>query len=164
MKCFVCNNEFDGNICPRCQFPKVFIPGDYETGLKKIQPEIDAYRDEFLNGIEVGIVTYFWKDENGTVVLDREERLPFGKGKDLRGNTLWLEQLFARIPDEELLKIRVYIKTGDKECEKTVCLPNLFEAELQQIGIYTDEEYRFKLLLKNDTGTPTGSDFIAIFS
>lgn len=164
MKCFVCNNEFDGNVCPRCKFPKVFIPGDYEAGLEKMKPEIDAYREEFLDGIEVGIITYFWKDEGGNIVLDREERASFGKGKDLRGSTLWLEQLFARIPDEETLNIRVYIKAGDSESEKTVRLPNLFEAELQRIGIYTDEDFRFKLLLKNDTGTPTNSDFIEIFN
>lgn len=164
MKCFVCNYEFEGNICPRCRFPKVFIPGDFESGLKKIQPEIDAYRDEFLGGIEVGILAYYWKDENGAVVLDRAERIPFGTGRELVGNTVWLDRSFARIPDEEQLKVHVYIKAGGNEREATISLPNLREAELQQIGIVTDDDYNFRLLLKNKTGTPTSSDSVAIFS
>lgn len=158
MKCHVCNKEFDGNECPRCKFPKVLIVGDYATGIAKIQPEIDAYKESFNKGIEIGIVIYHWKDEDGTVVLDREEKLSFGRGDELLGKTVWLKQKFARIPDEKKLQLRVYVKTPDDEREETVSINNLFEAELQELGICTDADYNFSLLLRNETGTPVSSE------
>lgn len=163
MKCYVCNNEFEGNVCPRDNFPKVLFPGDYETGMKKLKPDIDAYRDKFFGAIELGIAIYNWKDGDGAVVLDTESRLPFGTAASLFDSTRWMETQFARIPNEEKLTVNMYIKTDSEERVKKIDIPNLFEPELQRIGIRMENNFSFKLLLGNDTGTPTESEYYSIF-
>lgn len=167
MKCLVCSKIFEGNKCPRCEFPNIQIPGgpeEYEAGLEALKPMIEQRRRAFLEGIDVGIVIYHWKDQDGAIVEDREETVSFGRGDELRQREVWLDRKFARIPDEPSLPLRVAISVGGKKREEALDIPNLLEAELQEIGIAMDEEFNICLMLRNESGTPTKSRPIPLFA
>lgn len=165
MKCLVCGKNFQGNICPRCEFPVVNFPGPLEEGIKNIQPEIMKYREKLLRPCQVGVTAYRWKDENGKIVLDQEERLPLGNGAELLEKEAWLPQKFARIPDAAELQVRVYIDNGKSRRETQVRLPNLMGAELQELGMKVtevDKDLKLVLLLRGRTQGPVSSDGIAL--
>ncbi len=153
MKCIVCGKVHDGNECPVCKFPKIHFPGDPQEGLRTMKPAIDSYRDSFLERVSVGVITYRWKDEGGTIVLDREERVAIGTGKKLREAAVWLEESFARIPEAKELAVKVSVQVDGQEEVHTVKVPTRMEAELQQLGAEIDEELNLSLLLRNDSGS-----------
>ncbi len=162
MNCIVCGKEFDGDECPRCGFPVIEFPGDYEEGMRALKPTVDAFRAKFLNNITAGIAVYYGKDENGSVVPDKKEILPFGTLGDISGKECWIGQKFARLPDAVTLKTTVCISHGDKTEEKTVELKNLTEPSFQYIGITSDGS-TFSVLLKNEAGSFSRSDAIPLF-
>ena len=131
---------------------------DLEEARKKVQPMIDTYRKSFLQKVEVGVKIYHWKDENGTLAVDHEEKRAFGSGNDIYGKTVWLDQKFARIPEEKKLPVRVYIRCDGDEREEEMPLPNLQEAQLQEIGISMDQQLDFCMMLRNESGTPVYSE------
>ena len=164
MKCLVCGKVYEDNDCPRCKFPNIQIPLDgMEEKRKALQPTIDAYRKKFLPKIEVGVVIYHWKDDNGTLAVEREERRSFGTGDALYGKMVWLDQKFARVPEEKTLPIRTYIRMNGEEREEMLQLPNLQEAQLQEIGISMDEAFDLSLHLRNGEGTPVCSEKTPLF-
>lgn len=160
MKCLVCGKNYEDNECPRCGFPDLQMPlgEDLEEARKKVQPMIDTYRKSFLQKVEVGVKIYHWKDENGTLAVDHEEKRAFGSGNDIYGKTVWLDQKFARIPEEKKLPVRVYIRCDGDEREEEMPLPNLQEAQLQEIGISMDQQLDFCMMLRNESGTPVYSE------
>lgn len=165
MKCLVCGEIFEGNECPLCGFPVVNFPGDPEAGLKLLQPTIQQHRKTFLNRFQVGVTVYHWKDADGKLVLDREERIPVGTGAELLDGEVWLPRKFARIPDVPELQVGVYIDNGERCREVQVQLPNLMGRELQELGmkvVTADSECRLVLLLRNTTEGPVASDGIAL--
>lgn len=163
MKCLVCGKIYEGGECPRCQFPDVQIPGDREKAVANLKPAIDAYRMSFLQSIRVDIVAYRWKDQGGSVVLDREDRIPLGNGFELLQGEKWLPEKFARIPDQAALCVTVCVTAKDITRQIQVSLPNLHRAELQQIGADMDQDCNIRLLLRNDTDEPTRSEFVPLF-
>ncbi|MCD8086521.1 MAG: hypothetical protein LUF28_09435 [Clostridiales bacterium] len=143
----------------------VNFPGDPEAGLKTLQPMIKAHRKEFLNRFQVGVTACYWKDRDGKLVLDREERIPVGTGAELMNGEVWLPQKFARIPDVPELQVRVYIDNAERHREVQVHLPNLMGRELQELGmkvVMADLECKLVLLLRNSTEGPVASDGIAL--
>ena len=166
MKCIVCGKVYDGGECPVCQFPDVQIPtlpGERERAIEKLKPAIDTYRASFLQTIKVEIVIYRWKDRDGHIALDQEERILLGTGTDLGQGEHWLPLKFARIPDLRQLSVTISITTERDTIEKQVMLPNLQRAELQQIGAEIDQECNIRLMLRNDTDVPTRSEPIYLF-
>ncbi len=166
MECLVCGKIYEGGECPRCQFPDVQIPGlpeERERAIAKLKPAIDAYRTTFLQTISVDIVCYHWKDRDGQVVLECEKRIPLGKGTELLQREKWLSQKFARIPDQKQLPVTLCITAGESTTRKTVTIPNLQRAELQQIGAEMNQDCKIRLLLRNDTDKPTCSKFVPLF-
>ena len=149
MKCIVCGKEYEKDSCPVCQFPKIEFPGDPEKGLQSMKPAIDAYRDDFLSQVSIGIIVYQWKDDSGVIVMDRNERIQIGTAKELRGNTKWLTEKFARIPDEERLQVSLSIQANGKNEVRSVSIPNLMDAELQELGAAVDDDLNIQLLLRN---------------
>ena len=162
MKCVVCGKEYEKDRCPVCGFPKVEFPGDPEEGLRAMRPAIEAYRDDFLSKVSIGVIVYQWKDDNGAIVLDRSERLQIGTGKELMGNTRWLAEKFARIPDEEGLQVNLSIRINGKDEERSVRIPNLMEPELQELGAAVDEALNIQLLLRNSSRS-TQSEKMPLF-
>lgn len=163
MKCIVCGKVYEGSECPRCRFPDVQIPGDREAALAALKPQIDQYRQSFLQSIRVEVVTYHWKDKDGLVVKDREDRLSLGTGDQLMHGETWLPQKFARLPQQDSLDVTLCITAGEDVQNKTVTVPNLHKAELQQLGAEMDPECRIRLLLRNETEAPTRSGFVPLF-
>lgn len=162
--CLVCGKQYEKGDCPRCQFPDIQIPGlDRENAIHHLRPAIEACRKVFLETIKVSLVTYRWKDVNGTVALDREERIPLGTGTELFGNEKWLDGQFARIPDQQKIDVTICVKTNEGEQTKTIAVPNLHKAELQQIGASVDENFRIRLMLRNQSENSTKSDPVALF-
>ena len=149
MKCIVCGKDYEKDSCPVCQFPKIEFPGDPEKGLQAMKPAIDAYREDFLGQVSIGIIAYQWKDDNGVIVMDRSELVPFGTGRELRGNTKWLTEKFARIPDEERLQVSLSVQVNGKSEVRSVSIPNLTDAELQELGAAVDDALNIQLLLRN---------------
>ena len=162
MKCIVCGKEYEKGNCPVCNFPKIEFPGDPEEGLRAMKPAIDAYRDDFLSQVSIGIIAYQWKDSNGEIVMDRSERLQIGTGQELRGNTRWLAEKFARIPDAEKLQVGLSIQVNGKGEERSVGIPNLTEPELQELGAVVDDDLNIQLLLRNSSGS-TQSEKLPLF-
>lgn len=162
MKCIVCGKEYEKDSCPVCGFPKVEFPGDPEKGLQAMKPAIDAYRDDFLGQVSIGIIAYQWKDDSGMIVMDRSERLQIGTGKELRENTRWLAEKFARIPDEEKLRVSLSVQVNGIGEERSVGIPNLTEPELQELGAVVDDALNIQLLLRNSSGS-TQSEKMPLF-
>ncbi len=163
MKCLVCGKRFDGNACPVCRFPVIRFPGDLEAGLRAMQPTIDSYRERFLAGVHVGIVTYRWKDENGTLAVDRKETVAIGSGSDLFGKECWIDERFARIPEVPALEVELSVETEGREAVRKVSLPNRQEAQLQELGAALDKEMNLRLLLRNESGR-TESEKLPLFA
>ena len=163
MKCMVCGKEYEGAGCPRCNFPNIQIPGDPDAAMNTLRPTIAKYRQDFLNKIEIGVLTYYWKDEDGILKVDHEKRCSFGTWEKLYEKEVWLPQKFARIPDEKSLAVKVYLRVGNEERVEIVEVPNLSEAQLQEIGVRLNADFTFCLMLRNDTGTPTRSGTIMLF-
>lgn len=153
MKCIVCGKEYEKDKCPVCLFPKIEFPSDPEKGLRAMRPAIDAYRDDFLGQVSIGIVAYHWKDDDGDIVMDRNERIQIGTGKELLGNTKWLAEKFARIPDEEELQVNLSIQVNGEDEVRSVSIPNLMEPELQELGAVVDDALNIQLLLRNSSGS-----------
>lgn len=150
MQCLVCYKTLDGNICPRCGFQHVDIIGDSEKALELQKSLADMYRPTFLKRYNVGVTSYFWKDDNGEIVLDTAKRLPFGTADVMINQTVWLDQEFARIPDEEELTIELSVKKDDAEAYPVqVRLPALKEKQLQKIGVSLTDDLKLRLVLKN---------------
>mgnify|MGYP000514819764 FL=1 len=150
---------------PRCGFPdlQLQLGKELQEARKKVQPKIDAYRAEFLKKIEVGIKVYYWKDQDGVLAAAREEKCSFGSGSALYGKTVWLDQKFARVPEEKTLPIWLYIRVDGTEHERIVELPNLQEAQLQEIGLSMDAGFELCLMMRNDSGTPVYSNRFSLF-
>ena len=74
--CLVCGKQYETGDCPRCKFPDVQIPGmEREQAIVQLKPVIEASRKAFLETVRVEVISYRWKDRNGTIVLDRKDCL-----------------------------------------------------------------------------------------
>lgn len=157
MKCYVCGKQYEGSECARCGFPAVEVPNaSWEQGRDALSATIVPYRTNFLNEIEISLVAYRYRDENGVYVLDREEPVSLGTGTTLYGKENWLDQEFARLEDPSFCA-RLRLKIRGKTREEQVELSNLKAAELQKIGIALDNDFNIRLMLGNASEKPTSS-------
>ena len=162
MECLVCGKEYVGSECPRCRFPDVQIPGDRQKAIENLRPAIEAFRTQFLKSVKLEIAAFYWKDEDGTVVLDREERVLLVDGEELQQGPKWLNQEFARIPDEEWVPVTLYITVAGDTRQEQIMLPNIHSPQLQQIGVETVESCGIRLLLRNVANEMTKSETIQL--
>lgn len=164
MKCLVCGKDYEAAECPLCRFPNVQIMGDREQVITSLKPTIDAYRTRFLQTVQVQILVYRWKEEKGKVVQDRVDTVTIGSGDVLMQEETWIPEKFARIADEKEIAVTVRITVGEEGRELTVAVPNLHKPELQQLGASIDADLHLRLLLRNDTDTPTSSAPVPLFA
>lgn len=163
MKCLVCGKSFEGAGCPRCNFPVLSILGDYEEGIAQQQPIIDAYRENFLARVDVGVETYSWTEKDGKIVLDRIGHTSVGNGTSIWKKSRWMPARYARSADTDHIQIKVYgILNGQKK-EQTVSLPNLIGAGLQQLGAEMNGEMAVTFKLRNEAGEESVSQLIPLF-
>lgn len=161
-KCMVCGNVYDSGKCPRCNFLRMTVVGDYEEGLAKLARAAQIYRRDYLADIQIGIAVSKWKEHDGQLELDRTEILPLAKGEELLDGEKWCEEYFARIPDKEILEMLLIIQKADVQSNITVCLPNLMQAEIQQIGISLSDNMEICLMLRNHTAL-AASEPVSLF-
>lgn len=161
-KCMVCGNIYDSGKCPRCNFPRMAVVGDYEEGLAKLTETAETYRREYLADIQIGIAVSKWKGHDTQLELERTEVLPLAKGEELLDGEKWCEEYFARLPDRDMLEILLIIRKADAQKNITVCLPNLMQAELQQIGIRLSGNMEICLMLRNHTAS-VSSEPVSVF-
>ena len=163
MKCLVCSKEFEGAACPRCSFPVIAVPTETLNGENLIAPLIERHRRSFMKSVHIGIVTYRWKEDNGSIALDREDRLLFCEDMALEGGEYWIEQKFARIPDVKTLLLTIFIDYGSEQSEVTIEMENLTGAALQEVGLRLTADLNWQLLLKNDMGQAAESAYYPLF-
>jgi hypothetical protein len=163
VKCIVCGKIYEGGECPRCQFPEVNFLGDPEDEIRKMQPTIQAFRRNLLSHIKVGVVAYSWKAEEECLVENQEEQVSFGVGTALQGQMQWLTRRFARIPDANQVKIRLWFANAMEQWEQEVTLDNLPQAELQELGAVLDDQFQLQLCLQNASGAKSWSSRVPLF-
>lgn len=159
MKCCVCMTEIPKNVieCPCCGFEderRMHIIGDVKKITEQIEAEAVVFRKKFLQGIDIGILMYRWKDVDHTIVLDQKIRISFGTGDVLMGETTWLERKFARVPGADKITATLSVqRAGHSEKQLQVEVEALEQAELQQVGVALSSDMTLKLLVKNDSAT-----------
>lgn len=161
MKCLVCRKEFEGGVCPRCGYP-VVEGTDVDALMETLRPQIEEYRRVFQSGIRLDLEICRWKEADGVVVLDRKDLLSFGTYPELEGRITWLSQPFARIPDVPTLDLHLRLNLADTVKEFLVPVQNLTEASLQYVGVELSDDMYFRLLLKNDAGASSQSDWMEL--
>lgn len=159
MSCIACRKPLDGkSTCPRCGFVHAPIIGNPVIGQKIQEEDAANHRISYLSKFDFGITCYHWKDQNGIIVLDTTERLSFGAGDQLFDNTVFLEQEFARLPDEEQLTVDISIQqAGTRERSIACQVPVLKDPLLQRLGLSLGlseingaKELSMMLTLKNE--------------
>lgn len=154
-ECRVCYKELASvaQPCPRCGFVRPAVIGDPNTAEALIARKAEEHQINFLKRFDFGVMIYYWKDQDGTIVLDRKERLSFGIGSDLLNRPLWLAQPFARIPDMQEMHIELSVMDqGTEQLRLPVKLPIPAGSHLQQIGIELMPNMTIQLKLKNAAG------------
>lgn len=155
MKCIVCSKELDSPLqpCPRCGFLQPAVVGDAAGAEAFIAGKAKKHKQELSSRYDIGLTIYRWKDQNGTVALQEEQRLSFGKGDALMEREVWLEQPFARIPEAAELELALSVAFGEEAPEnKTVSVPVPEGKHLLQVGARLDGDFSLRLMLKNPEG------------
>lgn len=170
MNCLVCGKPMaiTENDCPRCKFHYLdYMGGDWTQAMEAQKPDAAIYRTStFLPRFDLGITCYHWKDENGTIALASTERLSFGSAAAVENKTVWLNQEFARLPEEEQLSVEVSVREHSAT-ERTLrfTLPALHEPELQRLGLELDSALKLTLKLKTVSGKrEVASDAIGLLA
>lgn len=158
LNCLVCGKPLADheNICTRCGFQyHSAMGGSWETAFEAQKPRAAYYRtNTFLPQFDLGVTCYYWKDADGTIAPDTTKRLSFGTADKMEGKTLWLDQEFSRLPDEEDLTIEVSVKVpGAAERILPFRVKALTEPRLQRLGLLLDRNLNLTLKLSNDVRT-----------
>lgn len=164
-KCRCCFLQLTDNTdnCPRCGLTDFKIIGTNPDQEKALEPFIQTHRMGFLKKYTLGVTCYHWKDQNGTIVLDTTETLSFGTAADLLNNTIWLDQEFARMPEDQQIAIDLTVsETGASDRTVQVSITPPTEPQLQLLGAQLDSELQLRLLVKN-ADTIRTSDPTAFF-
>jgi hypothetical protein len=138
------------NRCPRCGFTQYQVIGDADTAMAALKPMAERHRTMFLKKYDLGISVYTWKDQNGSVVRSGVSRQSFGTADRLSDHPTWLNQQFARVPENELT-ISLSVQHDGLEKTLPVRIPALKESQLQQLGIRINSDLTVTLLLKNQS-------------
>lgn len=151
MRCMACYQEVSEGqgTCPRCGFVQYQVIGDAKEARSTLERMAEKHRESFLRRFDLGISIFTWKDQDGTVVLDQKKRLSFGAGDSLLGRTVWMEQQFARIPDERELTVELSALEEGSVRIIPIRIPVPQERQLQTLGIEMSGDLKVRLLLRN---------------
>lgn len=150
MRCLACFETVpDGTQnCPRCGFIQYQVIGDTAEAVSALELVAGKHRSRFLQAYDLGVTVYTWKDREGSITLDQAQRRSFGTADALQGKTTWLDQPFARIPEQELT-VELSVENGGTAWILPVRLPVPQEPQLQQLGIEMNKDLTVRLLLRN---------------
>lgn len=100
MKCVACGKDhWEGDECPRCHFPVYEILGDdLDQSVAQIQAFAKEFQKEYLNDLQLGVVIYQWKDQNGLVKEASHAPVYFAAGSILASGEFWYPQKLAPHP------------------------------------------------------------------
>lgn len=157
MKCLACGMEHNEKKCPRCYFPVVNITGNYEEGVKTLQPTIEKYRSEFSEKVELSLLTYLY-EVNQTVTFQGNEKISFGRVCDLFNQTTWLETEFTNIAERKSIPISLCVAIENQPAYQiTTNVPNL-PSDTLQLGIEIDRTLRFHFVIRDAAGHCVSSE------
>lgn len=158
MKCYCCNHEFpDGkSACPVCGFPVIYGVDGNQLPMDQIAQQVQAYRAEKMENIEISAAQYYWKESGDGVAMDRKVFVKVADGKELsRQGTVWLDQKFARIVSQKKIPIEYKRFAGDKVQKATVPAPQ--DVSFWKLGAELADGMSFRFVLQSD-GETTQSD------
>ena len=164
MICRACSKEMKDALaqCPRCGFRQPAVIGDAQAAQALIARKANKHLVSFLRDYDFGVTVYYWKEQKGSIVADRERRLSFGTGDELVGTVRYLEQKFARLPEVSDMELRLSVlKNGKPAMERQVSISVPPGAHLQQLGLELMPSLEFRLKLKNLQGQ-TESEFLEL--
>lgn len=167
MRCLCChkpNLSIEQGNCPRCGFILFNTVGYSEDKKAVIDSLVDEHCQNFLKTYDVGITAYYWKDQDGTIVLDHSSRISLGSAASMFKKTVWLDQDFARMPDGEDLNLELSLQHGT-EAPRTISvrIPELKEKELQRLGIELNQDLQLKVTVKNQSSS-SSSEPVALLA
>lgn len=170
MKCFVCGTEHNSSLCPVCEFEEVFVPGirSSEEIRRLLAPMIEEHKNKFRPKVQVGMVLYRYDVGDGASgVTETEERAVFGNLKHAAGGaeTLWLKQKFDTASECGMVDVHLVVYVAGTSFAKDlwVTVPQIADAEKQEIGLCVDDEFRFSVVVRSDTGKTVTSDQYPLF-
>ena len=161
MNCLVCNATHDEKVCPKCGFPVVEIPGDYEAGLKVLQPTVDNFRKDFAAKIKVDLIVHNY-DITDSVTYSGEEKISFGNVDSIISKEAWLETEFSNVTSRTSLPVTLSVSAeGQPEYQLYYEIKNL-SGETLKIGLSVDEKFNACVILKDDSGNTERSGCIPL--
>lgn len=158
--CKCCYQELGENDlnCPRCGLTQFKIVGNDPAQEKVLESLIHSHRMGFLGKYELGVTCYYWKDQDGTIALDNKRTLSFGTAAELLDGTRWLDQEFARMPDDQEITVDLTVsENGGTGRDLKVRVTPPTEPQLQKLGLQLDKQLQLRLLVKNDKTTSTST-------
>lgn len=152
MKCPCCFETYEGDgNCPLCGFENVQIVGDYDEGLKLIQPMIEQHRKEFLGEHRIGIKLVKRKDTNSSDLSVVTEILYFGKVSELIGTEKWLGKQIVAFPDSrDSVIAEVVISSNINETTQKIAIGGLKKEGIIDFGVSVNKDYSYCLKFKRD--------------
>ncbi len=158
MKCLVCGKEFQGTVCPICEFPIVEIPGDYEAGLRTLQPVIRSHREAFAEKIHIGVMIFEYEIDNGTIRETGSRKKFFGKVAEMMHRKKWLDTVFENPLSRKSMDIHMVICVdGRKDDNRTVSIPTPKTEGKISLGIVCEDTFCFYLIVKDEKGNEVTS-------
>lgn len=163
MKCVVCSKNFNGEVCPRCEYPVIHTP-NYDEYITKFKDSIDNFRKDFLNSVKGSVVIHFWQDKGGVIVSSKKSLIDFTNIGDNINKTIWSDMDLARIPEADNIDIEIEVDLNGEKTNKIVKVPNIKEPGLQRIGIQIVDSNSFIVMLCNDNNKQTKSQAVSFFN
>lgn len=149
MGCLVCGEEYKGAVCPVCKFRNVQIVGDYEDGLKMLQPKIEEHRRNFLGTFSVGIRIMKRVISDTDPISAIPEDLFFGKVVDFYNSEKWLDYDFVSYPIDNVLKINAVIRHDSDIRIESVMIHHISNHGLYKVGVDFIETDGLRFKIKN---------------
>ena len=107
----------------------------------QIQAFAKEFQKEYLNDLQLGVVTYQWKDQNGLVKEASSMRRFI-----LRREVFWhpvssgIRKSWPASRIRSSFRLHWPLKKGSTEWQVPTQVPNLKQAELQQVGFRLEDE------------------------
>ncbi len=169
MKCLVCGTDHSDTRCPVCLFPVVAVPGDVseQEVRQMLRSKIEEHRKKLLPNIKTGIVLYQYDVHADGTVTETSERVFFeGSGSSIRRQEpMWLNRKFDTVSDRDMVEAEIFAEISgySPARSQSVRIPQIASSQEQNIGIRMDDELRFSICVRSETGTVRMSEWYPLF-
>ncbi len=165
-KCMVCGYQYDGDQlpkCPVCKFQEINILGDYEKGLKELQPIILQKKQGLANRLQIGM-KIFQYELDGTKLVDKGESVVLFDTVTTDDKVHWLDDHLETVSTLDVLDAEVYVQLDDKTYLLNLKTNNMKNADYIQVGIAIDIDFCMRMVVKDDSNNLTQSEKVYIFN